>query len=64
MMLLQEYITNLIFSNFILSKIFFNSKIITCYSKKLERPRFGGGGGQFAAFYKNVELVAKLDYCD
>ena len=39
---LQEYITNLIFSNFILSKIFFNSKIITCYSKKLERPRFGG----------------------
>ena len=22
------------------------------------------GGGQFAAFYRNVELVAKLDYCD
>ena len=32
--------------------------------KKAWASTFGGGGGQFAAFYRNVELVAKLDYCD
>ena len=58
---LREYISNFLKFHFI--EDILQLKNYYMLLKKAWASTFWGVG-QFAAFYRNVELVAKLDYCD
>ena len=55
---LQQYDTNPIFSNLLFSK-YSSSQYLLHVTKKSLSAHVLGGGGQFAAFYKNIEFATK-----